>query len=272
MNIVSDIDQATFEKISRLVYENAGIKLTQKKKALVQSRITKRMRQLGFSKFDAYYQFVKKDGGQNELVKLLDAISTNVTHFYREKAHFEFLEPVLKDWEHAGQRRFRIWCAAASSGEEPYTIAITASEAIGNLSDTKILATDISTQVLAKAQKGEYTAKCVETVPAQLRSKYFKAIGRGDEKRYVVNSNLKQMIKFGRLNLAQFPFPLRGPLDVVFCRNVMIYFDNAMRRSVLEQFLNLLKPGGYLIVGLSESLAGLTDHFTRIQPSVYQKK
>ena len=271
MSFYTEIDETTFQEFAELIYEKAGIRLGSHKRALVSSRLAKRMRKLGIQEFSAYYQYINSDSTQNELVQLLDAISTNVTQFYREPRHFEILQELARQWESDGQQRFRIWCAAASSGEEPYTIAITLSEALQNTRDTKILATDISTQVLETARKGIYAKKRLQKVPADLMRKYFSRVRGGEEESYQVNSAIREMIQFKRLNLSNPPFPMRGPLDVIFCRNVMIYFDNAVRKSLLDEMYRLLKPGGYLMVGHAESLSGMLSSFKSVEPSVYVK-
>ncbi|MGM0646183.1 MAG: CheR family methyltransferase, partial [Thermodesulfobacteriota bacterium] len=199
------------------------------------------------------------------------AISTNVTHFYREERHFDVLADLLRKWEQQGQKRFRLWCAAASTGEEPYTLAITLSENLRQVNDTKILATDISTKVLDTARRGLYDQQKVSKIPPQMRSKYFSAVRQNGGTAYEVAPRLKNMITFARLNLAEPPFPMRGPLDVVFCRNVMIYFDNPVRKRLLDEMYRLLKPGGYLMVGHAESLSGLLSEFKSVAPSIYIK-
>jgi len=216
--------------------------------------------------------FLVSDRSGGELVQLLDAISTNVTHFFRESQHFDVLFELLKDWAAQGQKRFRLWCAAASSGEEPYTIAMILREALNSNIDARLLATDISTRVLQQAQAGIYDNRHVDKIPPALLKKYFdKGQGAG-QGRWAVRDTLKQLVKFGRLNLSVFPYPLNGPLDVIFCRNVMIYFDNDLRSKVLANMYKLLKPGGYLMVGHAESLTGLVSNFKNVRPSVYIKQ
>jgi len=271
MTTYSEIDPQTFQEFADLIYDKAGISLGPHKRALVSSRLAKRMRKLGIRDYRSYYEHIRQDQTQNELVNLLDAISTNVTQFYREPRHFEILEELARNWEENGQHRFRIWCAAASSGEEPYTIAISLCEALRDTRDTKILATDISTQVLERAREGVYEKKRLQKVPRQMIGKYFRKLPEGEEEAYQVQDSLRSMIQFKRLNLATPPFPMRGPLDAIFCRNVMIYFDNVVRTNLLDEMYRLLKPGGYLMVGHAESLSGMLSHFKSVEPSVYVK-
>ncbi len=274
LNDPSTLDDRTFKRLCDLIYEKCGIVLTEDKRALVQARVGKRMRQTGFSDYRKYYDHLTQDASGDELVGLLDVISTNVTHFFREGRHFEKLGALLREWQAAGQRRYRIWCSAASTGEEPYTIAITVHEALENVADAKILATDISTRVLRKAKEGRYLPSHMEKVPPGLVGKYFqKEKDAEGDVHYVVKDSLKAMVTFGRINLAKPPFPLKGPLDVILCRNVMIYFDNLVRSRMLDNFHSLLRHGGYLIVGHAESLSGmLNKQFKPIEPAVYMKK
>ena len=266
------MEERTFNGFRNIVYERSGISLGPNKEALVSSRIAKRMRALGIARHEDYLAYVENDEG-DELVHLIDAISTNVTSFYREPDHFDFLRKRFLEWMHAGQRRFRLWCAASSTGEEPYTIAITLHDAMaGQPLDVKILATDISTRVLGHCVQGIYPKEKTANVPPVLRDTYFEPVLVEGERMHSVSQDLRQMIAFRRLNLAKPPFPMRGPLDVVFCRNVMIYFDNATRTRLLREIYRLLKPGGFLIVGHAESLTGMVSDFKSVQPSVYIKQ
>ncbi len=273
MNGHASLDGKTFQQFADLIYQEAGIHLAEHKQALVSARLGKRMRKLSINDYGEYYRYVQNDATRAELSQLLDAISTNVTFFYREADHFEVLSSVAKQWEQAGQSRFRLWCAAASTGEEPYTIALTLAETLSDLRDVKILATDISTSVLEIARKGEYEAKKLEKISRNRISQYFTSVrGSGSDRVYRVRDSIKNMITFSWLNLSAPPFPMRGPLDVIFCRNVMIYFDNAVRQRLLDEMHRLLKPGGYLMVGHAESLSGLTGGFRNVRPSVYVKQ
>jgi chemotaxis protein methyltransferase CheR len=265
------LEKQTFQKFAKLVYEKCGIHLGEKKQALVQARVGKRMRALSIERYVDYYDFVEQDSSGKELVSLLDAITTNVTHFFREDRHFKLLGLLLRQWEDAGQTRFRIWSAASSSGEEPYSIAMTVLENLQNPRDTKILATDISTRLVEKARQGIYEQHSMETVPVNYQARYFEALRGNDPVSYRVVPAVRDMVTFGRINLAKSPFPLKGPLDIVFCRNVMIYFDDTVRTTLLSNICQLLKPQGYLMVGHAESLTGGSYNFKRVEPSVYIK-
>jgi chemotaxis protein methyltransferase CheR len=230
------------------------------------------MRTLGIASHQDYLKLVCAGGGEEELVRLLDAISTNFTSFFREPVHFEILADLTREWVAAGQSRLRIWSAASSSGEEPYTLAMVLREVLGDPRyDVSILATDISTAVLTQARQGVYTGKQVATVPAQMKREYLEPLEFEREVRYRVRPHLKTMVRFARLNLSVQPYPMAGPFDVVFCRNVMIYFDRDLRRRLVGEIGRLLRPGGYLMVGHTESLAGAGTSLRGVSPSVYVK-
>ncbi len=266
------METAIFESFRQIVYDKSGITLGPSKEALVAARVGKRMRTLGMSQYRQYLDHVVQDRTGDEMVQLLDAISTNVTSFFRESDHFTFLSDAVRGWIGKGQRRLRIWSAASSTGEEPYTIAMTLREAIDQPGiDTKILATDLSTRVLKICHEGAYDESKVKTVSRDLLHKYFDRRSDPDKTRYVVNQRLRSLVTFARLNLSTPPFPMQGPFDVVFCRNVMIYFDNDVRRRLLREINRLLRPGGYLMVGHAESLTGMLLDLKVVKPSIYVK-
>lgn len=266
------MDAAVFNQFRQLIYAKSGITLRDGKEALVSARIGKRMRVLGLQTHEQYLESVRSDDSGNELVQLLDAISTNLTSFFRESDHFDFLHEAIQKWADSGQRRMRMWSAASSTGEEPYSMAMTALDALNSRNvDCKILATDISTRVLRQCQLGEYPASSVDKVPPRYRSQYFLRRNGNNVGGYSVTDEVRRMVVFRRLNLSTPPFPMKGPLDIVFCRNVMIYFDNEVRMRLLNDIYRLLKPGGFLMVGHSESLMGLQTKFKPVRASVYTK-
>lgn len=269
------MDPALFRSFRALAYEQAGIDLRDGKEALVLARVGKRLRALGLSSAAEYLSFLERDQSGDELVQFLDAISTNFTSFYREPEHFEHLRAHLEERLAAGADRLRIWCAASSSGEEPYTLAITLAETVaGRAVDWKLLATDISTQVLARARAGRYAKAQLAKVPPLFRDRYFARLGRApgaDEDEYEVRPELRERVSFARLNLVKPPFPMHGPLDAVFCRNVMIYFDRAGRQALVTEIERLLRPGGLLIVGHSETLNGIATSLRHVRPSEYRR-
>jgi chemotaxis protein methyltransferase CheR len=267
------MDEKTFNRIRELVYDRSGITLGENKQALVRARIAKRMRHLNISDYNAYLHYTIEDNSGEEVQHMLDAISTNVTSFYREPSHFDFTRDVVDDWIKRGMRHLRFWSAASSSGEEPYTIAIELREIIGRRNvDAKILATDISTRIIEAALEGVYSESKVAPVPPNLLKRYFTSLKDGNRTHYRVNDILRDMVVFRQFNLSVTPFPLKKPLDMIFCRNVMIYFDRQVRTRLVREFYRLLKPGGYLLVGHAESVTGMAEGFRCLRPSIYIKE
>ncbi len=253
------MEQELYLRFKDLIYRESGINLGSDKKELLNNRVQKRLRKLGIKEPGQYLKMVETDLSGEELVELLDVVSTNLTFFYREPQHFELYTRLLKEWYAAGKRSFRIWCAASSSGEEPYTLAFLAQESIDlKQADLKILATDISTRVLRKAIEGIYELKQFEKMPPSLFSTYFKKANDGENSHYQVIPEIKRLVSFKRLNLIESPLPLKGPIDIIFCRNVMIYFDVPTRAKIISEFERILRPGGYLMLGHSENLLGIT--------------
>lgn len=263
-----------FERFQELVYREAGIALREGKGALVAARIAKRMRDLGLEDEHEYLGYLEADDDGTEMVHFLDAITTNFTNFYRESDHFDFLAGEAKEWGRQAARERRVWCAAAATGEEPYTIAMTLREALrGTKTDFRLLATDISRRALEFAAHGSYEESRLAQVPAALRKRYFAPTppaARGEQK-FVVDPALAERILWKRLNLSTPPFPLRGELDAIFCRNVMIYFDDPVRRRLVNELVRLLRPGGVLVIAHSETLGGSRTDVEMIRPSVYRK-
>ncbi|MFP4164066.1 MAG: CheR family methyltransferase [Chitinispirillaceae bacterium] len=266
------MERRIYSEFKSIVYEKAGIQLGDKKESLVAARVSKRLRELGMADFNEYLSFLKKDKTGEELVHLIDVISTNVTSFFRESPHFDHLKKQMTVWLDQGIRRFRFWSAACSSGEEPYTMAMVLHECTaGYNADIRILATDISTRILQRAQQGVYSEEKVKGIPDYLLRKYFKKEKMNNRVQYSVSDELKNMILFRRLNLSVTPFPMRGPMDGVFCRNVMIYFDSVVRRKLLAEIERLLKHEGVLFVGHAESLSGQLCSLKSVKPSIYIK-
>jgi chemotaxis protein methyltransferase CheR len=262
------MDSSTFRKLCDIAYERAGISLGPSKEALVAARLSKRLRLLGLASERDYLERLETDSNGDEIVQFLDAISTNHTAFFREPDHFDLLRKVVGDWQQDGLRRLRIWSAASSSGEEPYTIAIVLDQLLqGSDVDWRILATDISTRVLARAQAGKFAAERLTTLTPEQRRRFFEKGDNPDE--YVVERGIRERMTFRRLNLANTPYPMRGPFDVVFCRNVMIYFDQVMRQKVIGAVEPLVRPGGYFIIGHAEALSGVSMSLQMLRPSVF---
>ena len=266
---LSDID---FEKISRLIYEQSGINLHKGKKELVKARLGKRLREGEFGSFRDYYSYVTTEDGINELVIMIDSISTNLTSFFREEIHFRKLREVIPALiETSAVSGLKIWSAGCSTGEEPYSLAITLREVVDvRKVDLQILATDISTKTLKTALAGVYQKERLGKISPSLLRKYFQ-IGRNNWSGYYRAKNeIKDIIKFRRFNLMGTQ-PFNALFDVIFCRNVMIYFDKETQDVLVNKFYDSLKKGGYFFVGHSESLTGLTHRFKYVEPSVYRK-
>jgi chemotaxis protein methyltransferase CheR len=264
-----------FERISRLVYEHCGINLHDGKKELVKARLGKRLREGNFASFSDYHQFITSDEGTDELVAMIDSISTNLTYFFREESHFQKLRGILADiantHDHRGSTLLcKIWSAGCSTGEEPYSLAMTLKECLDGTGRAKVVATDISTRVLRVAMNGIYSEEKIKNLPLPLVKKYLQ-IGSGRwTGSYRVKKGLRDTVEFMRFNLMEQP-PPEFSFDVIFCRNVMIYFDKLTQGTLVNRFYNCLQKGGYLFVGHSESLTGLDHAFTYIEPSVYRK-
>ncbi|MCK4303562.1 MAG: protein-glutamate O-methyltransferase CheR [Candidatus Eisenbacteria sp.] len=271
----TSLTEAQFHKISELVKRLAGINLHVGKMQLVKARLNKRLRDLGMTSFAQYLAFLEDDKSGNELVSMLDALSTNLTNFFREPTHFDYLRTTIlpRILQSGKSRRIRVWSAGCSTGEEPYTICITLLETIPNMGlwDVKILATDLSTQVLKRAAQGVYSEARFEGVPRAVVHKYFdKVKSDGPETNYQVKGVLRQLVTFGRLNLME-AWPMTGPFDVIFCRNVMIYFEKPTQAKLIQRYYDLLCPGGVFFLGHSESLTGTNHRFKYIQPTIYEK-
>lgn len=265
-----ELKESEYIEIRSLLRDAAGIDLGPGKTTLVRSRLWKELARLGLRGFGEYVRLVKTDPSGILLRNMVELLTTNYTAFFREESHFEFLQrEYLPSFR---SNTFRAWSAGCSSGEEAYCLAMMLREALDKLDriDAKILATDISTRVLATARKGLYPEQRVESVPKHLRDKYFSRAERDGEIFYTVKPTLTALIAFRELNLVG-PWPMKGPFDLIMCRNVLIYLENAARDEVVDRFLSILRPGGLLIVGHSEGFASFRPRVRQIMPSVYEK-
>jgi chemotaxis protein methyltransferase CheR len=273
--MMPELTDNEFNQLSQLVYQHAGIHLPPQKKELVRSRLTKFLRNRRLASFQEYYRQVLDDSSGLELINLLDAISTNMTAFWREPKHFEFLGqellPALRQKSKAAPQ-WRFWSAGCSSGEEPYTMAMVLMNAFlgQELSGVKIYASDINTQVLNQAQRGIYPMSRVEPLSQEWRRRYFQKGVNQWEGFVRVKPEVKKMVEFFRFNLME-PFPFKEDFEVIFCRNVMIYFEKATQTELVQKFYNCLKPGGYLFIGHSESLCNISHQFAYVKPTIYRK-
>lgn len=263
-----------FDKIRGIVKEHTGIVLAEGKQDMVYSRLSRRLRELRLPSFAEYLRHLKKSD-DNELLNFVNAITTNLTSFFREGHHFEYLKnellPELMSLNQA-TRRIRIWSAGCSTGEEPYSIAMTIREVISEDSgwDVKILATDLDSNVLATGQKGVYPLNRVEGVAEHYKRKWMLK-GKGDSADKIkIRTNLQSMIQFKRLNLIE-PWPVRGPFDFIFCRNVVIYFDKDTQRDLFYRYAEVLRPDGRLFIGHSENIFNVSDRFKLLGHTIYRR-
>ncbi len=260
-----------FRRISELAYHTARLNIHDGKRLLVQNRLRKRLRALGLPDFRAYLRYLEEN--PDEVNMMVDCLTTNFTRLLREREHFEFLRDEVIPWlSSSGFERIRLWSAGCSSGEEPYSMAIYLREYMEDvdLRDLLILATDISLRALSRAREGVFREEQVREMPAQWRVKYFRRHRQDGENFYRVVPELSRLIRFRYLNLAE-PWPMKGLFQVIFCRNVMIYFDKRTQQELVDRFHTYLVPGGYLFVGHSESLTRIRNPFQHCRPSVYRK-
>ncbi|MXR35478.1 CheR family methyltransferase [Craterilacuibacter sinensis] len=261
-----NFSDADFERVRKLIYQNAGIALNPTKKDMVYGRLVRRIRELKLSGFTPYLNLVESSAGRGEFEQFVNALTTNLTFFFREEHHFPLLASHLKQ---SGHNEISIWCAASSTGEEAYSIAITVLEALsGNTRPAiSILATDLDTSVLETARRGIYAADKIARLPAGMAAKYFDKLADGQ---YQAKAQLRNMISFQRLNLIDNSWPIHKTFDAIFCRNVMIYFDRDTQARILKRFSPLLKADGLLFVGHSENFYFAADLFHLRGKTVYE--
>lgn len=266
-----------FKKVSQIVHELAGISLHEGKRELVVARLGKRIRQLGMKSVGEYLGYVREQQTQDELVTMLDALSTNLTCFWREAQHFDYvvssiLPRIAARIKQTHSAQIRIWSAGCSTGEEPYGLAMLILHHLENAKrcDIRILATDLSTRVLAVARAGVYSTERVKPIPPDIRRKFVSEEKTAFGTQHRVQPEAAALVSFARLNLME-QWPMRGPLDFIFCRNVMIYFDKVTQADLVRRFYGLLRPGGTLLIGHSESLTGVEHQFRYVRPTIYEK-
>lgn len=269
------ITDSAFKEISQIVYAKYGIHLTEKKRSLVTGRLQSVLKGKGLTSFDQYIDYLQ-NSDESAMSELVNRISTNHTFFFREYAHFDFMmKTALPEFEtyhqKKGDKNLRVWCAAASSGEEPYTLAMHMMEYFGTgYSQWKagLLATDISEDALRKAITGQYSSDSVEKIPVEMRQKYFTR--NGDN--FTVTEALKNEVLYRKFNLMTPQFPFKKNFDLISCRNVMIYFDKETKEELVNKLYDQLRPGGYLFIGHSETLNGLNTPFTYVKSAIYQRR
>jgi chemotaxis protein methyltransferase CheR len=273
--LVTDLNPTQFLRFSKLIEATSGIHLGPHKIELLRARLAKRMRLIGISSYRQYFKMVIGDHSGEELSQLLDHITTNKTEFFREPQHFAHMaKHVIPAWNAGPGKKgepLRIWSAACSSGEEVWSLGMTLFEWLGKEAPLKLMGTDLSSRVLHRAKDGFYKEEKMHGISPEMRGRYWEPLGVGEERIWGAGSALRSVAQFHRFNLLDGEdYPFVNKLDAVFCRNVMIYFDRPQQESVVERISKVLRPGGYLYVGLSESLVALKHPFKAVGASVYQ--
>lgn len=262
--------QADFERVRRLIHRKAGISLHAGKQAMVYSRLSRRLRETGHASFGGYLQSLEQargPAGEQEWQEFINCLTTNLTAFFREEHHFPLLATALAERQGRG---LRLWCNAASTGEEPYSIAMTVLEALGPSPNVRVMCSDIDTRVLATAEQGVYAADARGLTPERLRRHFLR--GSGTNSGFIrVRPELQRLVEFRAFNLMDVQWSIAEPFDIVFCRNVMIYFDAATQRGVLERMHGAMRPGGLLFAGHSENFTDSKDLFRLRGKTVYER-
>ncbi len=277
MGAVVPIRDEEFEALRRLIYERAGIVLNDSKKALVASRLARRLRALQLENYGRYYERVVRDDPDGaEMRELLNCITTNKTDFFRESHHFDWLKTqgfaeAVARARATGSRKLRIWSAGCSTGEEPYTLGMVMLGAFPEHGwKFEILATDLDTDVLARAGRAEYDESVIAPVPDEWKRRFLRRGTGANAGRVRATDELRQLVEFRQLNFIERPWKVQGPFDFIFCRNVMIYFDPPTQQGIVREFARLLAPGGVLFVGHSESLQGVADVYEPMRGTMYR--
>lgn len=269
MQNMHELSEKQFRRISDIVYRHCGINLKDGKEALVKARLMKRFRVIGIDSVEAYLSLIESRGGEHELNQMIDVMTTNKTSFFREIDHFNFLRDTV--FPQFNGHRMRFWSAACSSGEEPYSLAMLLKEHLKDVErkDVLILATDISRRMLDKGMKAFYSEGILKELPAAYLKKYFVR-SRHDIGTFQVADHVRSMVRMAHLNLLG-PWPMKGLFNVIFCRNVMIYFDRPTQQQLINRFWEFIEPGGYLFVGHSEGLSAISHKFKYVRPATYRK-
>lgn len=264
-----------FKALAALIHAEAGINLKASKQTMLEGRLRRRARSAGFATVGEYCDFVLGPSvGPNEIEQLINAVTTNKTDFFREPLHFDvLLETVLPEFAENRQRMIRCWSAACSTGAEPYTLAMLLDEFAGRNRgmDYQVIATDLDTEVLSTAIKGIYPREMVDPVPDHLRRRYVLQAKSPDRAEVRIVPELRRKVAFGRINLMDASYPLNPPMDIIFCRNVLIYFDKVTQEAVVNRLCERLRPGGYLFLGHSESITGFAHCLTQVAGTVFRK-
>ena len=269
------LSNRNFEALARYIYDYSGIKMPSSKMTMLEGRLRRRLRATGISSFNDYCDYLfKHDGIETESIYLIDAVTTNKTDFFREPKHFEYMEQVaLPELVSAGHKRIRLWSSACSTGAEPYTMAMIMQEFVDGQSgiDYRILATDLSTEVLQAARRGVYARDMIVPVGTEMRRKYVMMARDTTRSDVRIHPRLRSMVGFARLNLMDNAYKVGDPMHLIFCRNVLIYFDKPTQAKVLSRLCDCLLPGGYLFVGHSETVTGISLPVRQVANTVFKK-
>ena len=279
-NLPATMKDRVFQRFSSFIYENVGIKMPPAKKTMLEGRLQKRLKALGMDSFEEYSDFVfSRKEHDSELIHLINVVTTNKTDFFREPAHFEFLvktalPSIVSGSGEMPREPLRIWSAGCSSGEEPYTLAMVLSEFSEKFTNFRfsILASDISTQILETARIAIYPEERTDTIPLSIKKKYLLRNKNPALSLVRVNPRLRSMVSFRRINFMDDDFGIVEKMDIIFCRNVVIYFDKQTQQKLMRKFYCQLRPGGYLFIGHSETLSGLDVDFKPVASTVYRKE
>ncbi|WP_137154620.1 protein-glutamate O-methyltransferase CheR [Rhizobium sp. FKL33] len=269
------ISKRNFERLAAYIYNYSGIKMPPSKQTMLEGRLRRRLRATGHANFEQYCNFLFSQGGmEKEAIFLIDAVTTNKTDFFREPNHFHFMtQKALPAFLRSGGRRLRVWSSACSTGAEPYTIAMVLDDFFGDRHDIawNILATDLSTEVLQTARRGIYPQEMIDPVPAEMRRRYVMTAVARERRDVRITPKLRSKVGFARLNLMDDAYPVGDPMHMIFCRNVMIYFDKPTQERVLTRLCDCLEPGGFLFIGHSETISGFDLPLKTVANTVFQK-
>ncbi len=274
----TELSYKDFKKIASYIEKNVGIKMPDVKKTMVQARISQRLRALNIPTYDEYikYAFGKGVPNEDELVLMIDAVTTNLTEFFRESAHFDYMmSSALPFLAQQGKRFVKLWSAGCSTGEEPYTLSIVMQEFMrknhGVFDGYSVLATDISTKVLNQAAGAVYSIDSLKNMSLEMKRNYFLRSKNREESKVRVKPEVRNHVSFARLNFMDSDFGFRDVIQIIFCRNVLIYFDKPTQEAVIRKFLDFLEPGGFLFLGHSETIFGMNLPLKNVSPTVFQR-
>ncbi|MBN7803813.1 chemotaxis protein CheR [Agrobacterium rosae] len=276
VNFDDSLSTRDFRELSSFIYDYCGIKMPETKRSMLEGRLRKRLRATGYPTFSTYCDYLfRHDGMEAEAIFLIDVVTTNKTDFFREPNHFDYMQKTaLPALAKRGIGRVRAWSSACSTGAEPYTMAMVMAEAVekGVISDFNILATDLSTDVLMKAQSGIYSKDLVDPVPPEFKRRYVMQAKEKQRNDVRIATKLRSKIGFARMNLMNATYEIGDPVHILFCRNVLIYFDKKTQTHVLTQLCKCLAPGGYLLIGHSETVTGIDLPIKQVANTIFMKQ